>query len=62
MPCPRLRECELKRSVASDVALLRWQEDYCHTSAEFQECHCFRLAQGGQPVPPGMLPNGFVLP
>jgi hypothetical protein len=61
MPCPRLDKCTLPMALCSLVALMRWQEEYC-LAEDFRECQRLRLAQRGQSIPDGMLPNGFVLP
>ncbi len=59
MSCPRLHACDLPKVVTSVFALRRWQAEYCED--DFGSCERLKLADGNRDIPPGMLPNGFVL-
>jgi len=59
MACLYQPRCNLAALFTSRSAMLLWRGEYCE--GEHRECHRFRLEQAGQPVPEGLLPNGYVL-
>lgn len=59
MACLYHPRCNLAALFTSRSAMLRWRREYCE--GEYRECQRFQLEQAGQPVPEGLLPNGFVL-
>ena len=56
MPCPRITGCPLFRQLSMKSSLRVWSAFYCEGS--FTRCERYRLATGGAPVPPTLLPNG----
>jgi hypothetical protein len=61
MSCPRVEACGLPAVIKSEVAHLLWHRKFCVDEASFRECHRFKIAETGRPIPVGMLPNGYVL-
>jgi hypothetical protein len=60
MNCPRRPTCDLHFSISSPTALRRWLGDYCD-GPEHRYCARYQMFEKGEPVPAGMLPNGYVL-